>query len=451
MAGWDGLAGALTPLVGASPTNSGFLAADFDRGLGLRGDGSSKYLDSGRAGADDLQDDCHAAVFVQVVPTNNARYLGAVASTPTRRTVQIGTTGGNDFHALSNGSDLYAYGDGYKTGLLAASRENGSGYTGIRNGSTTPVTASSTARIADNVIVFGENAGGVAASFTNATLSFYSIGSATDLALLDTRVSQLMADLRAIEEGGFDADAVAYIRNVETADGAYLETSVKTSINRLVVGLKKDGLWESMKASCLLCGPRTLAGALVPLRGGSPVAYNFVSGDFDRIGLQGNATNTFINANYLNSASPQNDVHYAVYQSTPATTGVLMGSGGASSGANNLWEQTLIRTRCQSGNIKDGASVGSVAGFLGMSRSSSTSYNARYGGVADSHTDPSSAPGDTITTVFARGTTGGGRDSLSDAKISFYSIGTSLTGDAAGLALLDSHVSNYVTAIGASV
>lgn len=189
------LAGALVPLKGDAPTAYGFVEGDYDR-EGLAGDGTS-YLDSGRAGDDDLQDDCHAAVFVQVVPTNNARYLGAVASAPTRRTVQIGTTGGNDFHALSNGSDLYGYGDGYKTGLLAASRASGSGYTGIRNGSTTPVTASSTARIADNVIVFGENANGVAASFTNATLAFYSLGSSLDLAKLDSHVSAYVTAIGA--------------------------------------------------------------------------------------------------------------------------------------------------------------------------------------------------------------------------------------------------------------
>jgi hypothetical protein len=246
---------------------------------------------------------------------------------------------------------------------------------------------------------------------------------------------------------GLDPDAAKYLAAVEAADGEPLEPAVRTAINAFVAALKADSLWDAIGSSCLLCGPRTLAGALVPLKGDAPIAYNFASGDFDRIGLEGNATNTFINASRLNSASPQDDVHYAVYQSTPATTGILMGSGGASSGANNLWEQNLIRTRCQSANIKSGASVGSVAGFLGMNRSNSASYDVRYGGVADSHTDASTEPGDTITTIFARGTTGGGRDSLSDAKISFYSIGTSLV----DLAKLDTHISDYVTAIGAAL
>jgi hypothetical protein len=91
-----------------------------------------------------------------------------------------------------------------------------------------------------------------------------------------------MADLRAIEEAGFDRDAIAYIRAVEEADGAYLETDVKVAINNLVSGLKADGLWDAIGSSCLLCGPRTLAGALVPLKGDAPTAYGFVEGDFDR-------------------------------------------------------------------------------------------------------------------------------------------------------------------------
>jgi hypothetical protein len=63
MAGWDSLAGALTPLAGTAPTNNGFLAADYDRGTGLKGDGTS-YLDSGRANNADGQNDNHNAVFV---------------------------------------------------------------------------------------------------------------------------------------------------------------------------------------------------------------------------------------------------------------------------------------------------------------------------------------------------------------------------------------------------
>ena len=67
MAGWDSLAGALTPLAGTAPTNNGFLAADYDRGTGLKGDAAS-YLDSNYAFPADLQNDMHLAGYVSEQP-----------------------------------------------------------------------------------------------------------------------------------------------------------------------------------------------------------------------------------------------------------------------------------------------------------------------------------------------------------------------------------------------
>lgn len=452
MAGWDGLAGALTPLVGPAPTNSGFFDADLDRGIGLTGDGSSKYLDSNRASEEDDQDSHHLAVFQTNPQIGNPKYIAGRGIVDDGTTTLVGVSSAtNKLYTRSrNSADNGGAAGLSATGLLGMSRSASDNYDVRVNSNTSNTVQDSQTPLTGNLWVFRSNNVGSGSSY-DGTLSFYSIGSATDLALLDARVSTLMSDLRSIEESDFDADALTYIRAVEAADGSYLETDVKVAINKLVVGLKFDSLWDSIGASCLLCGPRTLAGALVPLRGDAPAAYNFASGDYDRIGLQGNvAEGRFINANRLNSESPQDDVHYAVYQSTPATTGVLMGSGGAGAGANSIWEINYAATRCQSTTIKYGTSVGEVAGFLGMSRKSSDSYIVRYGGVGDTHTDASSAPGDTITTVFARGTTGGGRDSLSDAKISFYSIGTSVE-DASSLAAMDSHISSYVSAIGAAI
>jgi hypothetical protein len=68
----------------------------------------------------------------------------------------------------------------------------------------------------------------------------------------------------------YDADAQAYITAVETADGQALETGVRDAINAFVVGCKADGIWNAIKASCILAGARTLTGALVPLVGTAP-------------------------------------------------------------------------------------------------------------------------------------------------------------------------------------
>jgi hypothetical protein len=67
-----------------------------------------------------------------------------------------------------------------------------------------------------------------------------------------------------------DPDAAAYITAVETADGQALEERTKIAIDNFVLGCKADGIWTAIKASCILSGARTLAGALVPLVGTAP-------------------------------------------------------------------------------------------------------------------------------------------------------------------------------------
>jgi hypothetical protein len=80
----------------------------------------------------------------------------------------------------------------------------------------------------------------------------------------------------------FDPDAAAYLRAVEAADGQALETPVKRAVDDFIKGCKADGIWDAIKASCILCGARTLPGALVPLVGTAPSNLNFLPEDYNR-------------------------------------------------------------------------------------------------------------------------------------------------------------------------
>lgn len=265
MAGWDSLAGALTPLKGAAPTNNGLSV--YDRGIGIAGDGSSAYLDSNRNNTADPQNDNHNAVFVSSPPTSASVYIAAGSSGGQQNgSNNLGVTDGV-FCRNRSGIPLVSLGSASADGLVAVSRSSAAAITTRISGESTTSSLASQSPLSEEVTVFARRSGASVDFYSDATIPFFSIGSATDLAALDARVSTLMADLRAIEETGFDKDAIAYLRAVEEADGAFLETDVKVAINSLVAGLKADKLWESMKACCLLCGPRTLAGALVPLRG----------------------------------------------------------------------------------------------------------------------------------------------------------------------------------------
>jgi hypothetical protein len=63
-----------------------------------------------------------------------------------------------------------------------------------------------------------------------------------------------------------DADTLTYLAAVKAADGTGVEVGVANAVDDFVKGTKADGTWDAIKASCILAGARTLAGALVPLK-----------------------------------------------------------------------------------------------------------------------------------------------------------------------------------------
>jgi len=470
MAGWTNLAGALYPLKGSAPTNNGFLAADLDAGIGLQGDASS-YLNSNRNSNADPQDDYHAAVWVSKADSGSsgAMYLGSGGPGITGST-NIGSTTDlaspdTIFRSRSATSDIIAS-SASSTGLIALSRSVGGSY-GYRSGSLfgSKTRASETPANA-NYFVFSRNLSGTPSLPTDATLSWYSIGSSTDLAALDSAVSTLMADLRAIDEDGFEPESVNYLRAVEAADGAYLETGVKQAINSFIVGLKKDNLWNALKASCILCGARTIAGALVPLAGTAPTAYGgWSSGDYNReTGLKGNGTTKYLNSNHLASSQYTNDTHFAVWHSEVSTTGLPSGYGvsiGCASKviATGLNSFSMIRLNqsldqwvfyVNSANALSGTGGSpNSTGFMGASRSDATNVTYRRNGASGvgaiaSQDHAENAPYGVFQTLF---TNFAGQTFPTDARIAFYSIGSAI----ADLALLDARVSTLVSQIAAAI
>jgi len=248
----------------------------------------------------------------------------------------------------------------------------------------------------------------------------------------------------------FDADASTYIEAVEAADTQALETGVRYAINDFVLGCKNDGIWNAIKASCILAGARTLAGALVPLVGTAPTNNNFVSGDYNRgTGLVGNGSTKYLDSNRNNNADPQNDQHLSVYVTQAASVspnayigaGSPTDSGATHFGTNTSTDVIFFRNRSDTALDHSTANSGTL-GSIGMSRSSSSSYIARAGGLNNSFSQSSQTPYNSNVSVFWR--TGG--TGYTDGRLAFYSIGESLD-----LAALDTRVSDLITAIGAAI
>ena len=249
-----------------------------------------------------------------------------------------------------------------------------------------------------------------------------------------------------------DLDAAIYIDRVESADGQSLEAGVRSAINAFVVGCKADGIWSAIKASCILAGARTLAGALVPLVGAAPTNFNFMAWDYNReTGLVGNGSTKYLNSNRANNADPQDDQHLSVYAST-AGDKAYIGT------MNNGFGDTFIlatsasswpfRSRISTFNeaARGTRTLVGKSGFIALSRAGSTSFTSRVDSVNETITSTSQAATSSAIGVFTRIGPGTAVGLGTTARIAFYSIGESLD-----LALLDARVTTLINAIAAAI
>jgi hypothetical protein len=243
-----------------------------------------------------------------------------------------------------------------------------------------------------------------------------------------------------------DPDAAAYITAVEAADTAAgspggLEERTKIAIDDFVLGCKADGIWTAIKASCILAGARTLAGALQPLVGTAPTNFNFVAGDYNRkTGLVGNGSTKFLNSNRAGNADPQSNRHLSVYASALPTTATKPLAGQArivTSGVHFIYNN-ISRF---GGNVSDNYTA--ATGFIGLSRSQSANYIRRNNLTTDFVAQTSNAP---IAGNYYLFRDGEANAVYGDARLAFYSIGESLD-----LALLDARVTDLINAFATAI
>ena len=249
-----------------------------------------------------------------------------------------------------------------------------------------------------------------------------------------------------------DADVKAYVTAVETADGQSLEPAVIAAYDNFIVGCKSDGIWDAIKASCILAGARTLSGALVPLAGTAPTNNNFVSGDYNRkTGLVGNGSNKYLLTNYFVDASIPN-AHAGVFVTTrDSSTRVSYISGTGVSGGLQLETGVTLShrafTTCLNASAEQSLDyyiVDSV--YYGLSRSDLNAYSRSRGSTVTTINSSFVATTDISPAVFAARNSTGVISGYSSARIAFYSIGEALD-----LAKLDARISTLISDLGAAI
>jgi hypothetical protein len=256
-----------------------------------------------------------------------------------------------------------------------------------------------------------------------------------------------------------DPDIWNYVLQVEGIDGQPLETGVVAAYGNFITGLKTDGLWDAVKASCILAGARTLDAALIPLAGAAPTNFNFTPEDYDRkTGLKGDGSGKYLNSNRSNAADPYDSKHIFSYLTEKFTlqrnqipigrTGTggsfLMQGGGK---ATYFAVNSAIKMQYDNG-------APYALGGLGASRSTAThiDYIFRNDGIGTAVPETGTIALNAVTNPvtanicvfndqgFAYGI------AISDARLSFYSIG-----EAIDLVKLDARVTSLMSDLNAAI
>jgi hypothetical protein len=238
---------------------------------------------------------------------------------------------------------------------------------------------------------------------------------------------------RVAVAGGLDPDASAYIAAIETADGQSLEAAVRSAYNAFFVGCKADASpnagvsnYQAMNG-CILMGARTLAGAVVPFRGPGATGINFVSGDYSRVaGLVGNGTNKRILSNFVWGTGNINNNHMVLDISSPSTVGVALGGsiGGGSTLTIEMYRQGTLTARNMASVAPNSSGYADTAtGFIGMSRSTSSSFIFRVNAAQTTLSQATAALSVPATpSVFSRSDA----STFVNYRLRFYSFGAAV-------------------------
>lgn len=212
-------------------TNNNFVSGDLlaaGTGAGLSGDGSTKYLDTGRPSGG-TQNDSSLSVY-GTQPTTNLGFAIANNNLDDRKNF-IAESGGQFYYVVNELPPSSALNLGAFPAYVIASRISSSSSRAYHNGNLALSNSkTSSAPDTSSITLFADAS--QASTFTEATLTFAHIGTGltdTDAANLSLRVNKLMYDLGCetyIDQGildamTLDADAQTYAEAVLSAGGNF--------------------------------------------------------------------------------------------------------------------------------------------------------------------------------------------------------------------------------------
>ena len=383
------------------PTQNNFVAADLDQLTGLKGDASTKVIDTNLLSNDISQNDGSLSVYQTEAVTSgnytagsgfNGGIGGGVFLRDLGSTIQCAVHGG----LVSNGT-------GWVSGLVGGSRSSSTTQTQRTNQTDYPFSSTSLAPTTDVIRVFAAGA----SPKTDPRLATYHIGPALNLATLEGLQDTLLSEIAGI---GFSTEAANYFsRLVSAGDTTFLayRQPLANYIDSLVT--LGGAYWDTMESAASFVGVG-IKGITVPLRDGMtvPTQNNFVAGDLDQLtGLLCNGSSKRISTNTDQSNYAQNDTSASTYRTeTVSGTNPFYFGTNLANGFGARGTASFI-TACYGAQAVTG-SASTTVGLLGLSRSVSTGYDYRSNGTTGTRTTASVTPASGNLDMFAiNGTTSG--------------------------------------------
>jgi len=397
-----GIQGVTVPLKSTMTalTNNNFVAGDLNQLTGLKGDASTKYLDTGSKFNDFPQNDfsmsANITEFIQETTTGN--YL--VYNSFGNGVSQIATQ--ND--AGANPNDLiircqertgaFLTDVGNLEDFYGINRTVSTGYSVQYGASSTTVTATSQAPANQIISILGAST----QLKSNARMATYHIGPALNLATLRGLQETLLSEVAAAKGA---AAAANYFARLDTAgDTTYVP--YKQPLTNYISSLVALGgaYWDDLESAASFVGVG-IQGITVPLRDGMPTLTNnnFVAGDLNQLtGLKGDALTKYIETSVLGTDLAQDDASVSVYVTETGTNDAYYGNGVVSGSISSFVSGYI---RMNSAGLNGGVIAQSNA-LYGVSRDNSANFD-HYNGSSNTIVDASTGTTSGEFVIFAEG------------------------------------------------
>ena len=422
-----GIQGVTVPLKSTMTalTNNNFVAGDLDQLTGLKGDASTKYLDTGSKFNDFPQNDfsmsCNITEFIQ--ETTDGNYLAyqsfgdGVSQISTQN--DAGVNPNNLITRCNTRNAKINFDLGSLEDLYGINRTVSTEYSVQYGASSTTVTEPSQAPANQIMSILGAST----EAKSNARMATYHIGPALNLATLEGLQATLLSEIRTAHT--FVAAASYFSRLAAAGDTTHV--AYKQPLTNYITSLVELGgaYWDTMESSTSFVGVG-IQGVTVPLRDGMtvPTQNNFVAADLSQLtGLKGNgSTKDIATGITTDDAGTLNDVSISTYlteQSATPSNRAFIGTQGLTIRETSIVNE--VNTKSRNYNSQTTAAT-SILGFIGHSRSANNSYTLRLDGSSAALIQFTTVVPPTELTLFQDSTAG----NRTDARLATYHIGPAI-------------------------